>query len=304
MQYPSKHLSMSQFGMYRRCGQQFLLRYVEGIVSPPGFALLRGQNFHKTRDFQLSHKLEHSALPPEQDALDHARDVSVKTIEQQEIDYEGIDKKKFRDTLIDSSVVLTRLDRAAYLEEIVPKYVEEQITLEISELPVPVIGYVDCFTVDGALDDAKTTAAYSPPKADAVKHSEQLIMYSLMLMQAGEHVTRRELHYLWTPYRTLRNLPEGAVKINSLPDLTNFDGKSGPVIAVPIVETEPVTRDEATTLIRRMAAMADSVEREIFLPCDPEHWACSPKYCGYYDLKYSNGKHVCPYAYRDWRPTS
>jgi hypothetical protein len=29
-----------------------LLRYVEGIISPPGFALLRGKNFHKTRDFR------------------------------------------------------------------------------------------------------------------------------------------------------------------------------------------------------------------------------------------------------------
>ena len=166
MQYPAKHLSMSQFGMYRRCGQQYFLRYVEGIISPPGFALLRGKNFHKTRDFQLTHKLEHSTLPPEQDALDHARDVSVESIEQEEIDFEGIEKKKFRDTLIDSSIVLTRLDRAAYLGEIMPKYVEEQITLEISELSVPVIGYVDCFTTDGALDDAKTSGSYSPPKAN------------------------------------------------------------------------------------------------------------------------------------------
>jgi len=44
--FPVQHLSPSSINMFGRCGRQFMYRYLEGLIIPPGISAIRGTGAH------------------------------------------------------------------------------------------------------------------------------------------------------------------------------------------------------------------------------------------------------------------
>jgi len=157
----------------------------------------------------------------------------------------------------------------AVLPGVKPTAVEVKVEMPASaSLPAPFIGFIDTIDSDVDIHDLKTKRK-APPK-DFAETSGQLTTYAMLFAALkGRFPAKVVGDFVW---RT----PGGDVKSTSL------ESKRTPA--------------DVEVLIRRIQAQSLAIEREIFLPADADHWACSKKFCGYTD--------ICPYFAGRERPTS
>lgn len=58
------HRSPSQLEMFSKCGQQYVFRYIEKKIIPPGMAMMRGRSVHSAAESNNRQKIEtHEDLP-------------------------------------------------------------------------------------------------------------------------------------------------------------------------------------------------------------------------------------------------
>ena len=67
-------LHQSQLGMIYSCPMKYFYRYVEGIKTHPGIALITGTSTHASVESNLRNKMTTGALLDEQTVMDVARD--------------------------------------------------------------------------------------------------------------------------------------------------------------------------------------------------------------------------------------
>ena len=69
--------------------------------------------------------------------------------------------------------------------------------------------------------------------------------------------------------------------------------------ATPEAVTHVTTRTTAdvAALFRRFETMLQAIERDVWIPCAPDAWQCTPRWCGYHNAG-------CPYVNGVRRPTS
>ncbi len=267
-----QHLSVSQMDTLDKCGQQYAYRYIEKIVSPPGFAATRGKVTARSVEANLKHKMETGQLLPIEQVVQVAADALEAECQGAMMldgDYAEMTIAQAKGVVKDQVVDLSKCHAEKVAPLIAPVGVEIRVELEPSEaLPVKFVGVLD--QIDGKRIRDTKTKTKAPPK-NMADDSLQLTAYDL-LYQARYHEASQgqALDVLW-------KTPGGKVDHRTL-------------------ETTRNRRDLEVFVARAQAALK-VIEAEVFLPAPPDHWVCSKKFCGY--------TNICPY-FRDGRtrPTS
>ena len=254
-------LHVSGIQMLSRCGIQFERRYLNGEKLPPGVAITIGSAVDRTVTDDLSRKIESGELLPAEAIRDYARDHCSELWDrgiELEDEYAELGADKARATAIDASVALASLHHEKAAPRIEPTHVQRRWTLDISGFALQLAGAIDIQEGLTAIRDTKTSG--KSPNAGAADRSLQLTTYCLAVRQHDGRVPDKvALDYL------VRTKTPKLVQLES-------------------------TRTDAhfRHLFARIEQAARCIESGIFTPADPDHWACSKQFCGYWQ--------TCPYA--------
>lgn len=251
-------LHWSQISMLCRCGIQYEMRYVKGISRPPAIALIVGSATHVSIEKNLKHKMDNKALLKDDEVRQIAADdvnqrwqnegADLSSLDEEEL---GKGEKAVRGEAVDMAVSLASLHHHELAPAIEPIHLERKWDVEIAGFPCDLQGTID-IQESGRIRDTKTSKA-SPPKDKAAK-DEQLTMYSMA----------------------------SKVLDGSIPELAmDFLVKT----KTPKVVTQTTQREQADfePLLARIAAASKCIENGIFMPCPPDSWVCSPRWCGWFD---------------------
>jgi hypothetical protein len=253
-------LHWSQISQLCRCGIQYEFRYVKEIIRPPAIALIVGSATHVSIEKNLKHKLEtKGTLLSDAEVRQIAADEINTRWEKDGADLSSLDEdevgkgeKAVRGGAVDTAVSLASLHHHELAPGINPVHLERVWDLEIAGFPVDLRGTIDV-QEESRIRDTKT-AKRSPPEGTADK-SEQLTMYAM-----ATHILDKKI-----PELQLDNLVKTKV----------------PKV---VIQKTMRTEDDFAPLLARIAAASKAIESGIFMPCAPDHWCCSPKWCGYYGM--------------------
>lgn len=243
------HMSISSLQMLQKCGVQFEFRYVRGIKSPPGVALVIGKGVHAAAEGNLRNKLEWGELLPVDAVRDTARDATAKLWSKDEP--VRTEEDPDQGEAIDAAVGLSTMHHLHLAPKIEPVALERGFRLEMPGAPFDIVGYVDV-EEEGRIRDLKTTT--KAPQENAARISDQLTLYHLNATVRGEPAKTVALDHL--------------VKTKA-----------------PKVVTQESTRSavDHTRLMARFEAAARAIASGSFVPAAADSWACSPRFCGYWD---------------------
>lgn len=254
---PKGVISPSGFGSYRICPRRYEFSYVLGIINPPGIAMVKGKTIHKGAEIVHRHTIDHKERIGLEEASQRVSDYFEK--EKSDIeDWGDTDPGVFKDnTLANFQIYYTTA-----VPLIRPVAAEKPFAMLIGVVPVRgVIDLIDQVPDEYAMredpeapppdievvSDLKTTKQrWSESK---VNHDAQLTIYSIVED---------------TPY----------VRVDLL-----LDQKSGCKYS-PLRALRDV--NEKRLLIEDIEEVVDCIKKGVFPRCDPTHWACTPKFCGYY----------------------
>lgn len=159
-----EHLSPSQIKTFQRCPEQWRQRYILGIKTAPGIALIHGDADHTAHEVNFRQKIASREDLPVADVTDAFSDaletrVALELEEWGEVDGVGDGKAKLGE-IKDVGVRMVRAYHQFASPQIQPTHVELAISLTNTAIPVPVIGYIDVVTADLGIE-RKTSARAS-----------------------------------------------------------------------------------------------------------------------------------------------
>lgn len=256
-----KHVSPSSLGTHTRCAEQWRRRYINKEVIPPGIAMHRGTGVHKAVELNNRQKVDSWTDLPLDVLEDAARDGVINNVRKQSLLIPPGDGRSFQAIMgegVDAAVKLVKVYKECAAPSIQPVLVEEKVTMDIG-LDVPLLGYLDCFTAAGVVNDTKTSGK-SKSQAE-IDTSSQLTAYAGMTHQ-------RMGVWPLVQIDVLVNLKVAKhQRLNSIRGPRDFE-----------------------IMVSRIDLMLKQIKTGLFPPCDPGSWACSPKWCGYYPTcKYALG---------------
>ncbi len=261
------HLSASSLRMYEDCGEQYRRRYIENEKIPPGIAMIRGSSVDDSVTENLQSVISSGRMLNREHALTIGEESIKNRMNNEEVLFseeevaEGI--KTVKANAIDSVVNLSKLHYDEVAETLNPSHVQLRWILELTGFPFDLLGYMDVveqfFTDDKlaliALTVRDTKVSGKSPNGDAADISEQLTMYAMAAWKKWGIIPKVFLDFLTeTPKTKERKY-------------------------VPKESTR--TKSDFQAVMNRLEAMANGIEKEVFMPCSSDHWRCSTKWCGY-----------------------
>lgn len=267
------HLSNSQIQMALKCGQQYAYRYQEGLVLPPGFAMVRGKAVDAGVTQNLRQKIETGTDLPVEQVQQLAREKLEEEFRGDVVldpDYEGQDREKAKGALVDEVAGLAKLHTERVSPTFQPAAVQLRVEIAPSQsLPIKFVGILDLIDSNRRIRDTKT--AKKSASAGASDESDQLTAYDLLY----------RAHYKSRP--TSLGLDQ-LVRTEA----GNYSAKE--------FTSEPRPVDELRAYVARARAVLRMNETETYTPAPDSAWWCSARWCGYHGM--------CPYARGRKRPTS
>ena len=259
---PRGYLSASSIKMLQTCPKQFEFRYIENRVIPPGAALSMGSVTHKTLETYYSDAMTSaSRLSPNQ-----AGELAVATLDtwldENENTLTREDKNNAQKLLPD--IVSNYVSHVG--QHITPVDVEQEVRYR-ALCGVELLGYIDLVhaTEEGtALADYKITS--KKMSLSDLSNSLQFNLYSLMT-----GIGDIQIHNL--------------VKTNgkALPKKPASDGLTDYTSNLRVI-SHRFDGSQAEHFENMVEAAARLITSGIFMPCDPTSWACTPTWCGYWNL--------------------
>lgn len=248
------HLSASQLDTWAVCQVRWMYRYLEGLILPPAIALHVGSSMHEAAEVNFEQKIASGEDLPLDVIMDAARDGFLTGIHNKGVlltREEASAKNRLLGEALDMSVALSKCMREDFAPSVIPTATERELRWYDDEVGIEWLGFVD-LTEDITVHDLKTSAKrFSPEAADS---STQMAMYPALIKRIdGERPAQTCLDVF------VKNKTPVYQQVWSEHDESDFD----------IIQ-------------RRGEAMIKGVEAGIFYPCDPGHWACSPKFCGWF----------------------
>lgn len=250
--------------MFLRCQLQFQYRYLDGIVKPPGVALLVGSTVHKAAEVNLTAKRDGGSPLPQE----HVRDLAALEFDRQwsqagevALDDEERSKgpEKAKGEAKDQSVKLAAIHGEVLVPQLAPLHVERAVRVSVPGIKLDLEGTFDLQTKDGWLHDLKTTSKKLGP--EAITDSVQMRLYSLLAEVAdGKPPTKLALD---------------AVQKNKTP-------------LAYIVESP--TFASSKPIMELIARVERVIETGVFAPAEPNSFVCKAQWCGYFDS--------CPFGAR------
>lgn len=243
------HISPSMLGLFCRCQEAFHRRYLEGEIIPPGIAAITGTGMHKAAELNFTQKITSGEDLPLSDMQDAARDGYMEAC-QKGVFVPKDEEASFRTDLakgLDRSVQLTKLFAERVAPTIQPVASEQKMQALHPALPVPFLGILDVRS-EHAIHDLKTSSR----KWSAGKEDGQL----------------QPPIYRYLVQENLGTTLPFSFHVVSDKDVQEIPAVTGQGDIEPIV--------------MRAKALLLSMQTGTFLPAEPGHWMCSPKWCGYF----------------------
>lgn len=245
------------------CQHRYYRGYILGEKLPPGIALISGRLTHETIEENMLHKIDCGELLPLEQIKDLARDKTVAVFDTEEIALDEKEEKAGKDAIksqtIDMVVNLSEAHHKELAPIIEPVAVERAWVVELDGFPYDLGGRIDLMEKSG-IRDTKTRKGPASASSDTIatltglsQSMLQLTMYSLAIKTLDNVVPKLKVDYL--------------IKTKRPYSVT--------------IETERSEKDY-DRLLRIIEVFCRGTEAEVWGPCDPGHWACSPKWCGYY----------------------
>ncbi len=249
---PGKRLSISQVRMWLKCPRQWAYRYVMGIKSPPGWALLMGSAWDDTLNVHNTEKMASKGLP-----LDVAQDLFKHSLQKQ-VEEKGEPMEADTDIKqeIDTGVGAVKAYMATHDPIVQPVAVQKKIEAPVGGMPM--LGFIDLVrkTPSGNIVSDNKMTGKKPMELTAAS-SMQLAYYAEA--EGTDHV---ELVH-------------------------TIKYKRGAEVFVQPHFVTPAQRKE---LHRTVRYVARQIETKMYPQISPEQhntenaFPCSAKWCGYWSI--------------------
>lgn len=163
------HLSASSLGMFRRCPRQWQQRYLKGRKEPPGEALVIGNFFHETLNWNYGQKIVSHEDRPLSEVIEFLQDAAVPRVVDAaggvgEIRWDTSDPDKGLDAARSDSQRITTAYHSQILPRMQPVATEQRLEWHIDGMPVPLIGFLDTITAHSVVDTKTGKQAVSKLK--------------------------------------------------------------------------------------------------------------------------------------------
>lgn len=272
------HISHTQLSMASRCGEQYRRRYILGEKIPPAVNLIVGGATHVPIEHDLNHKIETKELLPTEQIKDIARDTVNERWDREGVRLDETEKEKgekvVRGEAVDMAIHLACLHHDNLAPIISPSHVERRWELDLGGYDCTLTGVIDIQETTPDIIDTKT--ANRRPIATAADASQQLTIYALAGKVLDGVIPKVSLHSL-VKSKSKRKQPQMWRGI-TVPD------------DIDIQESSRVDEDFPPVL-RRIESLLVAIEKDIFIPTNPDNWACDPRYCGYFPTcRYVNAR--------------
>jgi putative RecB family exonuclease len=228
--------------MYLQCSKQYEFRYMEGLRSPPGIALVEGSGHHEALAFNNKRKMK------------TGKDVKPKTQFEKFMAY--FEKSKAavedwggdtEDGVVQRAKKIVEVYHADYAPLIKPKACETRYTLEIGGVKFLAIVDVEMNTENGrAVRDYKVKKRRS--SANEVEANLQLTLYSI----------------------ATESMDVGLVELLKL---------KNPAVNEVTSKRSLAQKRHAVRIVKGVVA---GIRKGVFMRCNPEEWMCNERFCGYY----------------------
>ena len=246
LKLPQKYLSVSQVNMYLRCPKSYEWRYVKGAISPPAIAMTEGSAIHKVLEMAHNEK-RRSKQPAGLDAMLDAYHQYWQA-EKSKCEYED----ETDEEIVRRDEQFIRLYHKDFVPKIIPVAVEHTLLFPFTRFDIPVKGVIDL--IDNGEEDELSTVVDHKVVGKTKSQGEvdgdmQLSLYTYAV-----------------------GLPKARFDM--------FVKNKSP----KIVTAKTLRRPRDILWVETIfAEVAQAIDKGVFPPCSPIEWACTKKFCGYYD---------------------
>jgi len=269
-------LTQSIINMTTRCGYQTYLRYIKGIIIPPGVAARKGSSTHSGIEHDYRHKIETGELAPLDEVKDATNDTFKRLIKDEGIWFtedELPDKNKILNEKLNESIACAEF----YHSNIIPidkeiALVEKRLYADIGA-GMPISGKPDVVT-DGRLRDIKTGGKRWAK--DRENEEIQPPIYRILLRENG-------FGDLPAEYIIMTNMKNGPKD-----DTCIWDNNLKVCGDIREANNSP---EYEQSLVLRVKVIAEMIKKGDFPPAYPGAWWCGKKWCGYFSIcKFVKGR--------------
>jgi hypothetical protein len=248
---PNKTFSVSQYNQYKKCGEMYRFRYVDGIKIPPNSAMFQGTVIHSGAEFSLQQVID-KKLPNLTEATQLVSDTFDAEKDTVNDWGEHVNAGRAKDKTV---AAYTHYHREA-LPKIKPEEVESSFAVKVGT--VPTIGYIDLVDRVFEFNDAADPG--------------ELVIADLKYSTASWSQEDIEKDPQFTLYAFVKGLAR--VRVDNLVEL-----KAGPQF-----KQKSSFRDKQAKqlLIEDFEQTTDFIKKGIFPKAPIDSWQCTPKWCGYW----------------------
>lgn len=251
------HISHSQLNTLLRCGEQYRRRYLCKDIIAPGAAMVLGSSGHKAEEKNFKQKVKSKVDISTEEIIDCFSDEWESRkyeIGWNKEDLDGDSVKKAESKEKDRGISLVNVFHEEQAPLIHPAFVEQKFEVNFEGGYPKLIGFLDNITVEELILDYKFSKK-SPIKGD-IENDSQITAYDF-------------------GYRAkFGKKPKGMKKIWSV---------STKVPKTVVQDAKPRENAQIGRFMQRLEKAMEAIDKEIFLPAQIGSWACSEKWCGYWN---------------------
>lgn len=255
-----RHLSPSAVDTWVTCPLRWKFRYVDKIKTPPSGAMHLGTSFHTAVEANHGQKIASREDLPLDVLQDHYGDAFEHP--EDDVDWTGERKSAAKD----DGAAMVRTYHREVAPSLQPAAVEQAVLIPLQtangDILPPLLTQLDLIDESRRITDFKTTS--KQPDPDAANASGQLTAYEVAHRSAfGAPSAGQELIHLRRP---LKSKPFSEVF------------------------RQPTSRsdEQVGNYLRHVHAVglqiSVAVQTGLFPMADPNSWACSAKFCGYFAI--------------------
>ena len=243
-----EHLSYSSISSFLTCGKAWKYRYIDKVQAPTSPTLIIGSAVHDTvEEIIQANSLGIQAPEPAEFATQAAagrldKEPSINgTPEAENVVTEAV-------RLVSAPLILRGINRLRAKVDEAGAMIERKVTLEVPEVDVPIIGYIDIILADGTPADFKTASkSWTQDKAES---ELQPVFYLAAMGQMGIPVNWKFKHIV--------------IVKNKIPKFQILEHEHKP--------------EELFKLFRQIQEVWKTMNAGVFLPAAPGCWKCKPNY--------------------------
>ena len=246
---PIEHLSYSSISLFLTCGKAWKYRYIDKVQATTSPSLIIGSCVHDTVEKIVG---DHSLGIEVTDTAELAHRIVTDRLEKEDginntPEAENIRNEVLR--LVEAPLIKSGINLLRAKVDDNGPMIERKVSLEVPEVDVPIIGYIDIILDNGTPADFKTaTRSWTMEKA---QNELQPVFYLGAMGQMGIQVNWKFQHLVMVKNKT-------------------------PKFQMLEHEHQPI---EVFRLCENIQKVWKSMNDGTFLPAAPGSWKCSPKMC-------------------------